>query len=232
MHVLAVEGRVAMVSGAGRGIGRAVVEQLLAEGWHVSAGIRALRGLTATDRLLAHRYDAEQPGSAEAWVAATQARFGAIHALVNAAGINARASIADPDETGLDELWAVNVKGPLRVIRAALPALKACGVGRVVNVSSLSGKRVANDNVGYAMSKFALMALTQAVRREGWDDGIRATSLCPGFVATDMTAGSLFPRDAMTSPNDLAALVATLLRLPNTASVGELLVNCRFESLL
>ena len=230
--MLAIEGRVAMVSGATRGIGRAVVEQLLAEGWRVSAGIRTPRGLAETERLLTHRYDAEQPGSAEAWVAATQDRFGAIHALVNAAGINAKASITDPDETGLDELWAVNVKGPLRVIRAALPALKACGEGRVVNVSSLSGKRVANENVGYAMSKFALMAITQAVRREGWESGIRATSLCPGFVATDMTAAAPFPRDAMTDPRDLAVLVATVLRLPNTATVGELLVNCRYESLL
>ncbi len=230
--MLAVEGRVAMVSGATRGIGRAIVGQLLAEGWLVSAGIRTPRGLTETDRLITHRYDAEQPGSAEAWVAATQGRFGAIHALVNAAGINAKATLTDPDETGLDALWAVNVKGPLRVIRAALPALKACGEGRVVNVSSLSGKRVGNENVGYAMSKFALMAITQAVRREGWDSGIRATSLCPGFVATDMTAAATFPRGAMTDPQDLAALVATVLRLPNTATVGELLVNCRYESLL
>ena len=230
--MLAGDGRVAMVSGATRGIGRAIVEQLLAEGWRVSAGIRTPRGLAETEQLFTHRYDAEQPGSAETWVAATQDRFGAIHALVNAAGINAKASITDPDETGLDALWAVNVKGPLRVIRAALPALKACGEGRVVNVSSLSGKRVANENVGYAMSKFALMAITQAVRREGWDSGIRATSLCPGFVATDMTAAAPFPRDAMTDPKDLAVLVATVLRLPNTATVGELLVNCRYESLL
>ena len=230
--MLPAEGRIAMVSGAARGIGRAIVEQLLSDGWCVCAGIRTPRGLADSDRLLTHRYDAEQPGSAEAWVAATQGRFGAIHALVNAAGINAKATITDPDETGLDELWAVNVKGPLRMIRAALPALKACGEGRVVNVSSLSGKRVANDNIGYAMSKFALTALTHAVRREGWEHGIRATSLCPGFVATDMTAAAPFPREAMTDPRDLATLVATVLRLPNTASVAELLVNCRFESLL
>lgn len=227
------EGRVAMVSGAARGIGRAVVERLLASGFRVSAGVRAARGLTGSDALLAHRYDAEQAGSAEAWVAATQARFGAIHALVNAAGINPVATLTDPDETALDAMWAVNVKGPLRVIRAALPALKACGEGRVVNVASLSGKRVANANIGYAMSKFALTALTHAVRREGWDHGVRATSLCPGFVATDMTADvASFPRARMSDPRDLAVLVETVLRLPNTASVAELLVNCRFEEML
>ena len=222
-----------MISGAGRGIGRAIAEHLLAEGWQVSAGLRSASGLAAADGLITHRYDAEQAGSAEAWVAATQARFGAIHALVNAAGINPVATLADADETALDVMWTVNVKGPLRMIRAALPALKACGEGRVVNVASLSGKRVANENIGYAMSKFALTALTHAVRREGWEHGVRATSLCPGFVATDMTAAvTSFPREAMTDPRDLAVLVATVLRLPNTASVAEVLVNCRFETLL
>jgi NAD(P)-dependent dehydrogenase (short-subunit alcohol dehydrogenase family) len=230
--MLNAEGRVAMVSGAARGIGRAVVERLLATGFLVSAGVRHAGGLADSDRLMVHRYDAEQPGSGEAWVAATEARFGHLHALVNTAGINPMATLTDPDETALDMMWAVNVKGPMRLIRAALPALKASGSGRVVNVASLSGKRVANDNIGYAMSKFALTALTHAVRREGWDDGVRATALCPGFVATDMTAAANFPREQMSDPQDLAELVETVLRLPNNAAVAELLVNCRLEPML
>ena len=227
------EGRVAMVSGAARGIGRATLENLLDTGWRVSAGVRDARGLTASDRLLLHRYDAEDVESPRAWVAATLERFGSLHALVNAAGINTRATLADEDETAFDALWAINVKAPLRLIRAALPALRACGEGRVVNVASLSGKRVANENVGYAMSKFALIALTQAVRREGWEDGVRACSVCPGFVATDMTAAvTTTPRAAMSSPADVAALIATVLCLPNNATVGEVLVNCRVEPML
>ena len=226
-------GRVAMVSGAARGIGRATLEHLLETGWRVSAGVRDARGLQASDRLLLHRYDAEDAQSPRAWVAATLERFGTLHALINAAGINTKATLADEDETALDALWAINVKAPMRLIRAALPALRSCGEGRVVNVASLSGKRVANENVGYAMSKFALIALTQAVRREGWEDGVRACSLCPGFVATDMTAAvTKVPRDAMSSPADVAALIATVLCLPNNATVGEVLVNCRVEPML
>ncbi len=225
--------RVVMVSGASRGIGRKTVERLIETGWRVSAGVRDARGLQASERLMLHRYDAESPGSAEAWIAATQDRFGALHALVNAAGINARATLADEDETALDALWAVNVKAPMRLIRGALPALRRCGEGRVVNVSSLSGKRVANENVGYAMSKYALLALTHAVRREGWNDGVRACAVCPGFVATDMTAGvTTFPRAQMSDPRDVAHLIATVLCLPNTATVAELLVNCRLEMML
>ncbi len=221
--------RVVMVSGAARGIGRATVELLLAGGFRVSAGVRDARGLVPSDRLLVQRYDAESVDSAAAFVDATLARFGVLHGLVNAAGINPKWAVTDADETALDQLWAVNVKGPLRLCRLALPHLKACGTGRIVNVASLSGKRVANPNAGYAISKFAVMALTHALRRDGWDAGVRATALCPGFVETDMTAAAQFPRDAMSKPGDLAALVEMLLRLPNTAVVAELLVNCRLE---
>jgi NAD(P)-dependent dehydrogenase (short-subunit alcohol dehydrogenase family) len=223
--------RVVMVSGAARGIGRAVVERLLADGFRVSAGVRSST-LQPSDRLLVHRYDAESLDSAAAWRDATLARFGGLHGVVNAAGISKpHVTLQDEDETALDAMWLVNVKAPMRLIRLLLPALKQSGEGRVINVASLSGKRVANENIGYAMSKFALVALTHAVRREGWDHGVRATAICPGYVATDMTTyvTSIKP-EAMTQPGDLAALVAMALLLPGTANVAELLVSCRLES--
>ncbi len=224
--------RVVMVSGAARGIGRAVVDRLLADGFRVSAGVRSTT-LVPSDRLFIHRYDAESLDSATAWRDATLAQFGAIHGLVNAAGVLLPgATLDDEDETAFDTMWQINVKAPLRLIRLVLPALRQCGDGRVVNVSSLSGKRVANSNIGYAMSKFALNALTQAVRREAWDDGVRATAVCPGFVATDMTATAAFPRERMSRAEDIAALIAMALVLPGTANIAELLVNCRLESTL
>jgi NAD(P)-dependent dehydrogenase (short-subunit alcohol dehydrogenase family) len=223
--------RVVMVSGAARGIGRAVVERLLADGFRVSAGVRSST-LQPSDRLLVHRYDAASLDSAAAWRDATIARFGGLDGVVNAAGISKpQVTLNDADETALDAMWLVNVKAPLRLIRLLLPALKQGGDGRVINVSSLSGKRVVNENMGYAMSKFALLALTHAVRREGWAHGIRATAICPGFVATDMTATvTSIPREGMTQTGDLAALIAMALLLPGTANVAELLVNCRLES--
>lgn len=226
-------GRVVMVSGAARGIGGAVVERLIKSGFRVSAGVRDSVRLAGSEELFAHRYEATDSASAAAWVDATLARFGSLHGLVNAAGINRMARLADADDEAFDELWAVNVKGPRQLLRLAMPHLAASGEGRVVNVSSLSGKRLRNDNLGYAMSKFALMALTQAVRREGWEAGIRATAICPGFVATDMTRQvETWPRERMSAPADIAALVETVLLLPNTASVAELLVNCRQEDML
>jgi len=226
-------GRVVMLSGAARGIGRALMERLLAAGYAVSAGLRDPGRLAAHDALSVHAYDAGLVGSAEEWVAGTMSRHGRIDAVVNAAGINPRATMFDADESAFDAMWNVNAKGPMRMIRAAWPHLVACGEGRVVNISSLSGKRVRNDNLGYAMSKFAVMALTQDVRRAGWEYGIRATAVCPGFVDTDMTAHvKHVPREKMSRPEDIAALIEAVLRLPNTASVAELLVNWRHEDTL
>lgn len=230
--MLKPDGRVVMVSGASRGIGRAVLNRLSASGFSVSGGMRNPDPAIAGERLMAHRYEAEEAGSAEAWVAATVARFGRIDAVVNAAGINPKVRVSDDGEELLDEMWRINVKGPLRVIRAALPHLEKSGCGRVVNLGSLSGKRVAS-NVGYAMTKFAVTALTHGIRREGRDAGIRATVLCPGYVATDMTVNDTeIPRHDMTQPDDLATLVETLLCLPNNAAVSELLVHCQYEPML
>jgi NAD(P)-dependent dehydrogenase (short-subunit alcohol dehydrogenase family) len=231
--MLEADGRVVMVSGASRGIGRVVVERLIAGGYHVSAGVRDRRGLLGSDRLMLHRYDAESLSSAEAWVAATIERFGRLDGLINAAGINPEANLTDPDETALDAMMLINVKAPKRLIRLALPHLAKSGEGRVINVASMSGKRVRNPNAGYAMSKFALLALTHAVRQYGWEHGIRATAICPSFVATDMTAHvTKWPREKMSDPRDIAELIATVLRLPNTATIAELLVNCRLEDML
>jgi NAD(P)-dependent dehydrogenase (short-subunit alcohol dehydrogenase family) len=104
------------------------------------------------------------------------------------------------------------------------------GRGRFILLASLSGKRVKTARAGiYSMSKFAALALAHAVRHAGWDDGVRATAICPGFVATDMAALSDRRPEEMTQPTDLAAIVAMLLDLPNSASVAEFPVNSVLE---
>ncbi len=236
--MLAADNRVVMVSGANRGIGRAVAESLLAKGYLLSLGARrpaALAGIGAPgqeERVLGVAYDALAPAAADAWVDATLARFGRIDALVNNAGVLRHATVEDGKDEDFEHLWQVNALAPLRLTRAALPHLKRSGCGRIVNVVSLSGKRVRGDNAGYAMSKFAALALTHATRRAGWQDGVRVTALCPAWVATDMAGDAGVPPAEMIQPDDLGALVATVLALPNNASIAELLVNCRFEDTL
>ncbi len=237
--MLAPQGRVVMVTGANRGIGLAIAQCLHAKGYNLSLGARDRAALDkavadiADDRMMTHAHDAVDAANNAALVAATVARFGRIDGLVNNAGMGGKVNIEDGDEDAFDVLWAVNTKGPMRMIRLALPHLRASGAGRIVNVASLSGKRVINDGTGYAMSKFALMAVGQATRRAAWDDGVRVTALCPGFVATDMTKENTDPPpEGMIQPGDLAELAAVALALPNTAAVAEILVNCRYESML
>jgi NAD(P)-dependent dehydrogenase (short-subunit alcohol dehydrogenase family) len=225
--------KVAMVSGASRGIGREIALELARRGYKLSLGMRDPAAYDGSPDALLHPYEARDPDAGRAWVEATLTRFGRIDVLVSSAGI---CRMIDFD-TGTDELltetFDINVHAPFRLAQAALPHLRRAGTGRFVQLASLSGKRVKNLNVGYQMSKHAMVALTHAVRRAGWDDGVRATAVCPGFVNTDMAAGlaDLEPME-MTQPYDLAVLVVNTIELPNTTSVAELLVNCRYEEML
>jgi NAD(P)-dependent dehydrogenase (short-subunit alcohol dehydrogenase family) len=158
------------------------------------------------------------------------ARFGRIDAVVANAGIGLDSDVETGSEADLDVMWDVNVKGPWRLIQAAFPHLKASGAGRVVAVASMSGKRVKSAPMtGYSMSKFALVALIRGVRHSGWAHGLRATAICPGYVATDMSADADFPTAAMTPPDTIAALAALAIGLPNEATMPELAVNCVLE---
>jgi NAD(P)-dependent dehydrogenase (short-subunit alcohol dehydrogenase family) len=127
------------------------------------------------------------------------------------------------------------VKAPFRLIREALPHLKATGAGRVVNIASTDAKRFRQGtSVGYSMTKHALLAMTQAVRFAGWDEGVRATALCPGAIDTDLIADlpGVTPKADRLTPETVADMVAFLLSLPNQASVPELVSNTRLENLI
>ncbi len=226
-----------MISGANRGIGLATAKLLSERGYSLSLGARDIDALKAAtrdlpeDRTARFDWDAKAAESSKTWAAATAERYGRIDAVFANAGIVLRASVEDDDESAFDEMWEVNFKGPMRQIRAAMPWLRNSGQGRVVVLSSLAGKRVLRpSSLGYSASKFAAVALTHAVRRIGWEDGVRATALCPGMVDTDMTADATLPEgETKIEPEAIAESVAYLLALPNTASVAELLVNSRFE---
>ena len=234
--MLSPNGRVVMISGANRGIGLATANLLAERGYTLSLGARSAEKLEAAtahlgDQVMRFAWDAKQPETSKAWAAATAERFGRIDGVFANAGVSLTAKIEDDDESAFDEMWEVNFKGPLRTIRAALPWLRQTGQGRVVVLASLAGKRVLNPSLGYAASKFAAVALTHAVRRIGWADGVRATALCPGMVETDMVAHVEIPEGQFKiEPEVIAESVAYLLSLPNNASVAELLVNSRFEA--
>ena len=234
--MISPEGRVVMISGASRGIGLAVARNLYQAGFSLSLGVRNIEAMRKTvddwdtSRVLISKYDAVDKETHKTWVDTTAERYGRIDGLVNNAGIMQPVSVDDGEfnEKGLDLMWSVNVKAPLSMTCLALPHLRKCGSGRVINVASLAGKAVFGNGVGYSMTKFAAVALSHATRHGGWADGVRCTALCPGYVATDLTSSiETVSLDDMISADDLAELVNTVISLSNTASVAELIVNCR-----
>ncbi|MBS7537041.1 SDR family NAD(P)-dependent oxidoreductase [Ancylobacter sonchi] len=229
------DARTVLISGGGRGIGAATARVMAAAGWNVSLGMRSPAlpdwASEVAGTVAAHRYDAADPQSATDWVAAARERFGRIDAVVANAGIMIRGTVIETSDADFDELMAVNVGAPRRLVKAAWDDLAASGRGRVIIVSSLSGKRVKSAGSGlYSVSKFAATGLAHAIRHAGFELGIRATAVCPGFVATDMGLPlAKVPAEELTSPEDLARSIAFLIELPNTSSVAEFAVNCRLE---
>ena len=123
------------------------------------AGCAWDRGAAGTEALV-HAYEARDPDGAGPWVDATIDRFGRIDAVVANAGIMMAKTVIEAEDHEFDDLMEVNVKAPRRLLKAAWPALKRCGRGRVVTVVSLSGLRVASAGSGlYATSKFAALGL-------------------------------------------------------------------------
>ena len=232
--MISPEGRVVMISGANRGIGAATARLLAARGARLSLGVRDPESVDAAGfgpEAMAARWEATEPATSASWVAATRERFGRVDAVVMNAGVGLDVSLADDDESAVDQMWDVNFKGPLRLARAALPELRRAGAGRVVIIASLSGKRLLSaESLGYAASKFAVVALTHAIRREGWADGVRATAICPGMVDTRMVADRETPPGQFKiAPETIAETVAYAIALPNEAVVAEILINSRLE---
>lgn len=225
---------VIMISGAARGIGLATAKLLAERGCRLSLGVRdpgAIDPKTFAADTLVERWDATEAETSQTWSARTLERFGRIDGIVLNAGVALSAGLDAADEAAFDTMWEVNFKGPLRLMRAVMPSLRASDHGRVVNIVSLSGKRLMSGSLlGYAASKYAAMALTHAIRRDGWDDGVRATAICPGLVDTRMVADVEAPAGQFKiDPETIAETAAYAMGLPDNAVVAEILVNSRLE---
>ena len=243
--------RTLLISGASRGIGRAVAERALADGHRLSLGLRDLEALKRTaldpdlagsDRVLLCPYAAEDPAAAQAWVEATNEHFGGFDSVIHSAGIFSRVPLLfeESEQPEIAHTINVNLMGPWWLTRAAWPQLASHGEGRIQVLVSMSGKRSKGRLAAYSASKFALLGLCQTMRNEGWAAGIRVTAICPGWVNTDMAAAvrrgpsqswptQSMEAEAMTQPEDIASISAELLRLPNRAVPFEIAVNSSLE---
>jgi len=191
---LGLKGKVAIVTGGAKGIGASIVEGFVKEG---SSVVIADNNLDATHKLeekmqrggakvLSIRTDVTKKSDADRLVSTTLQEFGKIDILVNNAGIVSDINFVDIEEAEWDRINEVNTKGVYLVTRAVVPHMIAARQGKIVNISSLAGKR---GNVGvshYCASKFAVIGITQSVARELGEYNINVNAVCPGIVRTVM----------------------------------------------
>lgn len=230
-----MDAKVIMLTGASKGMGESIALKLIDCGYLLSLGLRQPHADTsqwpADAHVFQYNYDALVNETAQPWVDATLKRYGRIDGVINCAGQFLDCEIGQLNLDHLDALIQVNTKAPIILTEAAWPYLKSSRCGRIINIASLAAKYFQGGNFGYALSKQALLAFTHALRQAGWDDGIRATAICPGWTNTDMAKASALEPNQMTQPGDVAELVQTILSLPNSASIAEIVVNCQRHEL-
>ncbi len=222
-------GRVAVVTGASRGIGRAIAGALAARGAavgisYVSREAEARdveRGLVeAAGRAFASRCDVAQPGEVKAFFDRVQAALGPVDILVNNAGITRDGMLAMMDRDRWDEVLAVNLDGPYHCIRAVLRGMLVRRWGRIVNIVSPSALLGVRGQANYAASKGGLIALTKTLSREAAGHGVLVNAVSPGVIETEMLAAlTERARDALLAnvaagrpgrPEEVASVVAFL----------------------
>jgi NAD(P)-dependent dehydrogenase (short-subunit alcohol dehydrogenase family) len=222
--------RVAIVTGAGRGMGRACAERLAAGGARVVVNdVDEARATRVAYELAAGGADAigvaadiTSAADVARLVDTARDRFGDVDVLVNNAGILRRTGILDLDEDEWDLVLNVNLKGTYLCTRAVLPAMKKAGWGRVVNFSSTAGRSVSTlGGPHYTTAKAAVLGFTRAVAKEMARHGITVNAVCPGLVDTEMVGEFVtpeqvrdyaagFPIRRLAQPEEVAELVAFL----------------------
>lgn len=231
----------AVVTGAGSGVGQAVVLKLAAAGWRVAllgrrpdslAETIAQAGPSAAGRLTAIPIDIGDRAAVTAALSAFLAKHGRVDALVNAAATNVpRRSLEELSPENFEAILSTNLHGAYHCIQALLPAMRQQRAGTIVNINSDAGlKANAKAGAAYVASKFGLAGLAQTINAEERSRGIRACSIFPGDINTPLLEKRPQPppreaRQAMLQPSDVAECVWLALTLPPRAIVEELLVR-------
>ena len=224
-----LEGRTALVTGAGRGIGKAIAVALARNGVRVVLAARTraeIEGLASElegsgGKALAVPTDITQESQVRQMVQKTVEEYGGVDILVNNAGIGVFKHVSDLSAEEMDAMWAVNVRGVFLATQAVLPHMIRRGRGDIVTIGSLAGKNTFTGGAGYAATKWALRGFMGSLMLEVREHNIRTVTIFPGSVDTSFSARTPRARE-IPQPEDIADAVVFALVSPERTMVSEI----------
>lgn len=219
--------RVVLITGAGRGIGRALAHAFAAEGARIGLQGKTKKNLVEVQKELKDSGvatavlpgDVSDEGVVSRCVAAAEQQLGPVDVLVNNAGIYAAGPVDKFDALVFDRILEVNLRGPFLMSRAVLPGMKSRRRGHIVNISSTAGKRGFAGGGPYCASKFGLAGLSESMMYEARTSNVRVSCVFPSSVATDLVAktGVSVKADRAIQPADVARAVVSLVKMDDGA---------------
>ena len=228
--------RVCLVTGAGRGIGRAVVQQLVADGQRVALVARSAEEIDAVARAVGGKTmtisaDVTRPEDVQRMFDAVEDRWGAVQVLVSNAGSGTAAPLVDTTDEAWQHALELNLTAPFRCVRRALPGMLDAGWGRIVVVASVVAKRGESQVSAYTASKHGVLGLVRAAAAEVASKGVTVNAVCPGYVDTPMTEQTVAAISARTGKSTVQAQQALARRQPigrliDPAEVAEAVRFC------
>lgn len=231
----ALQGRTAIITGGGRGIGLHTAQLLAEQGCSVVLAARGETEIRAAaeaihqtgGRALPVCCDVAVEREVRSLVDATAEQFGGINIVINNAGGVCRELLVDTSVEQWDHVLQSQVRGTFLVTRLALPHLLAAGWGRVLTVSSMAGKIGVARRVAYCTAKWGQIGFTEALDEELQGTGVRAHVVCPGPVATRMRAEGYPNEDpeSLIQPETVARQIVSLITLPETAYIREVCIR-------
>lgn len=224
-----LEGKVALITGASRGIGLAIARSLGSMGVRLSLCARDAKRLegvlaelqSAGMSVLTVPADITRPGNIAALVQKTEQSLGPIEILVNNAGIGYFGPAQDASEADWDTVLDTNLKAVFLLSKAVAPGMIARRSGHIINIASLAGKNAFAGGAIYCASKWGLLGLTQCMAEDLRQYSIRVSAVCPGSVATDFSFPGSRDRSKMLQPEDVAHAVAMILTQAPQSFISE-----------
>jgi NAD(P)-dependent dehydrogenase (short-subunit alcohol dehydrogenase family) len=227
-----ITGNVAVVTGAGRGIGRAVAVELAQMGARVVVASRSVAELEETARLAGSASvvsaDVRNKGEVQRLLEHAASQFGPVDILVNAAGIGVAGPVVDFTDSDFEAVVDTNLKSIFFASRSVLPSMIERRTGHIINISSIAGKVGSANLAVYCASKFGVVGFTQALAEEVRQHGIRVSLICPGSTDTSFlgsSSKSSKSRERMLSPADVAHAVAMIVTQEANSFISEVIIR-------